>query len=216
MKVLLFLIVSLVSVSAFSLQYDESVPDHLKAIVNTDLEFASSLKFEKQTPLFKNIFFEKENAIIQFFKSRILSVHFTSATLSIYAFVNTGTPHKVTLTGLFLSGTTQMSRTLIMYHEARHSETIGAHWLHAICPKSFTDGAGKTITFDASLAGQPSCDTTEVGGYGVAAILGRNISKYCTNCNEKTKMDAEIYAKESEDRIIDIEAKKRLVADSTR
>jgi hypothetical protein len=42
------------------------------------------------------------------------------------------------------------------------------------------------------LAGQPACDDTADGAYGITATMLENIALYCSNCSEKIKADAEL------------------------
>ena len=51
------------------------------------------------------------------------------------------------------------------------------------------------------------------GAYGVSVTLLKNISKYCETCNDKVKMDAEIYGDDQLDRIINLVASEELVDD---
>ena len=44
----------------------------------------------------------------------------------------------------------------------------------------------------------------------------KNISKYCSNCNDKVKMDAALYADDQLGRIIDAGAKQQMKDDFTK
>jgi hypothetical protein len=110
----------------------------------------------------------------------------------------------------------QISRLMVVYHEARHTERENNNWGHARCPVPFLDENGepmRSIWTGAELAGEPACDVTPFGSYGSSMIMLKNISKYCTTCNEKVKMDAGIYADDQFGRVIDSGARKAIIED---
>jgi hypothetical protein len=87
-----------------------------------------------------------------------------------------------------------MDRIDIIFHEARHTEPKNGYWEHANCPVPFLDDKGQDIRGSKSgikLEGLPACDATPYGSYGSSTIMMKNIVKYCTNCSDKVKMDAQ-------------------------
>jgi hypothetical protein len=104
----------------------------------------------------------------------------------------------------------------MMYHESRHTEVRNNNWHHAKCPIPFRDKNGEDIVGIVSgmkLEGLDACDATVYGAYGSSTVMIKNIAKYCTNCNEKTKMDAEIWAEDGAKRIVDPKAAAQLADD---
>ena len=76
--------------------------------------------------------------------------------------------------------------------------------MHDTCPRPFLDANGKDMTSiwtGAKLEGQPACDSTYQGSYGSSTIMLKNVAKFCTNCSDKVKMDADIYANDQLGRI---------------
>ncbi|HLD99810.1 MAG TPA: hypothetical protein VJB59_06100, partial [Bdellovibrionota bacterium] len=100
----------------------------------------------------------------------------------------------------------QVSRMMVVFHEARHTEVKNRNFPHATCPVPFKDADGqdmKSIWTGATLAGEPACDKTPFGSYGSSLIMLKNIQKFCLNCTDKVKMDAGLYADDQFKRIID-------------
>jgi hypothetical protein len=105
---------------------------------------------------------------------------------------------------------------MVVFHEARHTETQNGNWGHATCPTPFLNKEGKemrSIWTGASLAGEPACDETPLGSYGSSTIMLKNIQKFCKNCTDKVRMDAGIYADDQFQRIIAEEAIKSMQKD---
>ena len=61
--------------------------------------------------------------------------------------------------------------------------------------------SGTSASVSLSLTG------VTAGSYGSSTIMIKNISKFCSNCNEKVKMDADVYAADQMKRVIDSKAK---------
>jgi hypothetical protein len=103
----------------------------------------------------------------------------------------------------------QVAKMMIVFHEARHTEKNHGNWGHATCPVPFVDSNGseiKSIWTGATLAGEPACDVTPFGSYGSSMIMLKNIQKFCTNCTDKVRMDAGLYADDQFKRLIDANA----------
>ena len=110
----------------------------------------------------------------------------------------------------------QIIRLQVLFHEARHTEYENGNWSHATCPIPFLDENGNDVRGYYSkmkLEGLDACDETEYGSYGSATILLKNISLKCTNCSEKTRLDAGIIADDNLNRMIDAGARERMVED---
>ncbi len=110
----------------------------------------------------------------------------------------------------------QIARLMIIYHEARHTERENDNWTHATCPVPFIGEDGqeiKSIWTGARLAGEEACDNSPFGSYGSSTIMLKNISMFCENCNEKVKMDADIYAQDQLKRITNQKAKEDMKKD---
>jgi hypothetical protein len=126
-------------------------------------------------------------------------------------------PNKMWLTENFVKFShPQIARAMVVYHEARHSETKNGNWSHDRCPRPFLDDNGKekvSIWTGAKLAGEAACDSTPFGSYGSTVILLKNISMFCTNCNDKVKMDSDLYAMDQLGRINRVDVKNSMLAD---
>ena len=110
----------------------------------------------------------------------------------------------------------QIARLMVVYHESRHSEVAHGNWAHDTCPTPFLDANGhdmKSIWTGASLAGEPACDSTQFGSYGSSTILLKNVAMYCTNCGDKVKMDADLYATDQLGRIDRPDVKQAMIND---
>ena len=70
-----------------------------------------------------------------------------------------------------------------------------------------------SIWTGAKLEGQPACDSTAFGSYGSSTILLKNVAKFCSNCTDKVKMDADMYATDQLGRIDDAQVKASMIAD---
>ncbi len=110
----------------------------------------------------------------------------------------------------------QIARLMLLFHEARHAEVRSGNWLHSHCPTPFLDENGREIVSiwsGGKLAGQEACDETPFGSYGSSTILMKNIARFCDNCAEKLKMDADLYATDQLQRISTPDAKTRMLQD---
>ena len=94
---------------------------------------------------------------------------------------------------------------MVVFHEARHTESQNGNWSHATCPTPFVDANGKeikSIWTGSTLAGEAACDSTALGSYGSSTIMLKNIQLNCTNCTDKVKMDAGLYADDQYKRLV--------------
>jgi hypothetical protein len=208
------------SVSAMALTFDSNVPANIKAQATDDLTFMYQLQGNGQTPFHQEIFKSVDGKAYQaFFESHIQALGMNdcgggAAVACVIPFFN---PHKMWLTKNFVDFShPQIARLMVMFHESRHSETEHGNWAHDYCPTPFLDKDGKdmkSIWTGAPLAGEPACDSTYKGSYGSSTVLLANVSKYCSNCSDKVKMDANIYAMDQLGRIDDEQVKQSMIDD---
>jgi hypothetical protein len=206
--------------TALAVKYDANVPANIQQQMNEDLAFIGQVTGNGQTKFHKGIFGNVDGATYtQFFNTRIFEVGMNgcgngNAVACVIPFQN---PNKMYLTKNFVQFShPQVARTMVVFHESRHSESKNGNWMHDNCPVPFLDANGKdmqSIWTGAKLEGQPACDSTEKGSYGSSTIMLKNISKFCTNCSEKVRMDADIYATDQLGRIDVPAVKEAMIAD---
>jgi hypothetical protein len=185
-----------------------------------DLTFVTTLASETASELHKKIFGSIDGATYKkFFENRVRSIGLDdcgggNAVACVIPFYD---PSKMWITQNYIKFShPQIARLMVVFHESRHTETKNGNWSHATCPTPFVDADGaeiKSIWTGARLAGEPACDITPFGSYGSSLIMLKNVSKFCTNCTDKVKMDAGIYADDQYKRIIDGNAKKAIKED---
>lgn len=200
--------------------FDRDVPADIQAQMRADLAFIAQLTGGGTSKLHQQIFGKMEGAAYaKFFETRVSAIGMNgcgngNAVACVIPYLN---PSKMWLTKNFIRFShPQVSRMMVVYHEARHTESRSGNWPHASCPEPFLDAQGrdmKSIWTGALLAGEPACDETPSGSYGSSTIMLKNISKFCTNCTDKVKMDAGLYADDQLGRIIDADAKKQMQDD---
>lgn len=209
--------------SARGWTFDSDVPAAIQKQMLADLAFMYGLKGSGATPLHQQIFGTVDGASYKnFFESRVTGIGMDgcgngNAVACVIPFRD---PSKMWLTNNFIKFShPQVSRMMVVFHEARHTETRNGNWPHATCPTPFLDDNGndmKSIWTGALLAGEPACDETPLGSYGSSTILLKNIQLKCTNCTDKVKMDAGLYADDQMGRIIDDGAKQEMKGDFTK
>jgi hypothetical protein len=203
--VLLILFSGAPSTQCFAYTFDRTVPDSVKQQLLADLAFADAIRGEAASPLHQQIFGEKVDGptYTEFFSSRVQAIGMNSCgSENAVACVNPlfGT-NKIWLTPNYLKfSQPQIAKMMVLFHESRHTESKNDYWPHAQCPESFPE---KSIWTGAPLAGQSACDVSAYGSYGSSLILLKNIQEHCTNCSDKVKMDAGLYADDQLKRIID-------------
>ncbi len=190
--------------------FDSNVPADIKAQMVSDLEFMGTLQGENKSSLHQQIFGAMEGTnYVQYFNSRVRSVGVNrcgggNAVACVIPFLD---PNKMWITQNYIKFShPQIARLMVVFHEARHTESQNGNWHHATCPTPFLDSDGKeirSIWTGSALAGEAACDTTPFGSYGSSMILLKSIQKHCTNCSEKVRMDAGIYADDQLKRVID-------------
>lgn len=203
-----------------AVNFDNNVPQEIQKQMVEDLSFMAGVQGRGQTPLHQEIFGPVGGQTYRtFFDTRITAIGLNScgggnAVACVMPFVN---PNKMWLTQNFIKFShPQVARSMVVYHEARHSETKNGNWGHDNCPTPFLDDQGKdkaSIWTGAKLEGQPACDSTPYGSYGSSTILLKNISKFCSNCTDKVRMDAELYSQDQLGRINNAPAKQAMIRD---
>lgn len=200
--------------------FDKGVPADIQAQMREDLAFMKSISGSGATPLHLQIYGKVDGgAYSSFFETRVSAIGMNScgggnAVACVIPFMD---PSKMWLTKNFIRFKhPQVSRMMVVYHEARHTESKNGNFPHADCPTPFKDAQGndmKSIWTGALLAGEPACDVTPFGSYGSSTIMLKNIQKYCSSCNDKVKMDAGLYADDQINRVTDAGAHKQMEED---
>ncbi len=200
--------------------FDKDVPADIQAQMRADLAFIKGITGEAASALHRKIFGKVDGAdYTKFFETRVSAIGMSScgggnAVACVIPFRD---PSKMWLTQNFIRFShPQVSRMMVVFHESRHTESQNGNWSHATCPTPFRDANGKdmkSIWTGATLAGEPACDETPLGSYGSSTIMLKNIAKFCTNCTDKVKMDAGLYADDQMGRIIDADAKQEMKDD---
>ncbi len=205
---------------ALALNFDSDVPQATQQQITQDLGFMASVSGSKTSKLHQEVFGPMQGAgYVKWFSDRVLSVGYTDSDMGgAVAYVSPFMDStKMVLTKNFTSfDHPQIARLMVVFHEARHTENESGNWPHATCPTPFNDVQGheiKSIWTGLPLAGQAGCDEKAIGAYGSSLILLKNISLFCENCNEKVKMDAQIFADDQLNRIISSEAHEALRTD---
>jgi hypothetical protein len=219
MKLLMAICVALFSMTAAAVEFDSNVPADIQKQMVEDLNFMYTIQGSAQTELHEKIFNQLNgDSYKAFFENRIRSVGKSNcgggnAVACVYPMLG----KKMFITENYIKFEhPQIARLMVVYHEARHTEWENGNWSHAYCPTPFLDAEGneiKSIWTGSSLAGEAACDKTPLGSYGSSTIMLKNISKFCENCNEKVRMDADIYAEDQLKRIISTEAKDEMNKD---
>ncbi len=202
-KILAAAAILLSGISVLALSYDSDVPKTIQSQMASDLKFISTVVGNGQTPLHAEIYTAVSGKAYQnFFETRISSVGLDDCGGggAVACVQPSFDPHKMWLSPNFTNhDTPQMDRIDIIFHEARHSESEHGFWNHDDCPVPFLDDKGQDIRGSQSgikLEGLPACDSTPYGSYGSSTIMMKNIVKYCANCSEKVKMDAQMLVDE--------------------
>lgn len=220
MKALLSgLLIFVVSNTTFAYEFDSNVPSDIRQQTIDDLNFMKSITSDETSALHQQIFGNVDGAVYtKFFEDRVLKIGMNSCgSSSAVACVIPWYGKKIWFTQNYIKFQhPQISRMMVVYHEARHTESENGNWSHADCPVPFLDENGenmKSIWTGAELAGKPACDITPEGSYGSSMIMLKNISKFCTSCNEKVKLDAGIYADDQFARVVDAGAREAIIND---
>ena len=211
----------LTSEPSFAGRFDSSVPFDTQSEMLRDLAFVRSIRGSGASGLHQEIFGEVDGPVyLDFFGSRVESIGLDAMKTGpgVMAYVSPLRGHsKVWLTRNYVGySIPTIGKVEILFHESRHTEIRNRFWPHATCPKPFLDENGRDVRgmiTGTPMAGEPACDRTPFGSYGSSMIMIKNIQKFCSNCTEKVKMDAGLYADDTLRRIIDPAAKKAIKDD---
>jgi hypothetical protein len=214
--------------TAVTIPFDSNVPKKLRDHVTRDLAFVAAIQGAGATKLHEQVFGAVAgSAYIKWFTERAKSVGYDPDEDDAIAYVDIstepGTDHsKIWLAAGYAEGNRpQMARVDDVFHEARHTEDANKNWEHVDCPNPYKDSKGKDVrSIDVGkLAGvQEACDDTPVGAYGVAAIMLKNIQRFCASrgCTKKVRADAGLYSADDVKHVIGAQASQDLKADLSR
>jgi len=103
----------------------------------------------------------------------------------------------------------QVYRISILFHEARHTESVNNNWSHISCVELQKDVRNR-VYGSHNLYGQEACDDVSRGSYGLQVVLMSNLAANCKDCSSKFKMDALWNAGHYLERVIDSHARQEL------
>lgn len=221
------LIFSLIFATAFGAHadpsFDSSISQNTKTQILQDLNFVKTITGKGGSVFYKNIFSKDTlngTDLIGFFDQRINNFGMNSCgggnavAACVIPWISSNT---MWITNNYVKNNMpQIFRISIIFHESRHTEDENGNWSHAICPTPYLDDNGKDIVGIISgtkMEGQPACDSTALGAYGLQAVLLKNIEKNCSNCNQKVQMDAKLFGDDTINRISNLSARKQLKND---
>ena len=64
------------------------------------------------------------------------------------------------------------------------------------------------------MQGLMACDNTALGAYGMEAVFLKNIEKNCSSCNDKMKMDAQLFGDDTIWRVSNLKARQQMRDDN--
>jgi hypothetical protein len=209
----LLALVAALPAAALAYTFDSDVPADIQSQMQADLGFVASIQGSGASSLHQQIFGQVDGPTYKnFFESRVAAVGLNDcgnggAVACVIPMIDSS---KIWLTQNYIKFShPQIARLMVVFHESRHTEDANANWPHATCPTPFLDKNGqdmKSIWTGLGLAGEPACDVTPFGSYGSSMIMLKNVQKFCSNCTDKVKMDAGIYADDQFGRVIDAKA----------
>ena len=199
---------------------DSNVPPEIQQQLRDDLAFIKGIQGRAASKLHQGIFGAVDGAAYtDFFESRVKGIGMGDCgdSNAVACVIPMFGHSRMWLTQNYVKFShPQIARLMVVFHEARHTEMLHLFWSHATCPKPFLGPDGremKSIWTGASLAGEPACDKTPQGSYGSSMIMLKNIQKFCSNCTDKVRMDAGLYADDQFGRVIDAGARKQIQQD---
>lgn len=217
MRAIIILLLSLSTYAYGALKFDAEVPQNIQTQFVADINYAKTLTISAPTALHKKVFGNDASPYGKFFEDRIAFVGYQEVEDIAVAFVSPWIDNKMFLTQNFANFShPQIARLMIFFHESRHTEKSQGHWTHAFCPEPFVDKNGrdiKSIWTGSPLAGEPACDSSALGAYGISVIMLKNVAKSCSNCNDKVKMDADLYSTDQLNRISNPKAAEQIISD---
>ncbi|MBS1958756.1 MAG: hypothetical protein JST80_04715 [Bdellovibrionales bacterium] len=211
------LLTALASPSAFSqgFQFDSDISEDLKTQVNSDLASLKAIHLVNSSVLNDSVF-GKNHDYTTWLLDRVQKFGFGKSDRTAVAYFQSISAGKIWVTKNYIKYPLPMIyRVSTFLHEARHTEDEFNY--HADCPKPYKLSNGEPVLSYYSkrpLAGDDACDDSAVGAYGIEGIFYRNIVRYCDNCTDKVKADAEIQFEESLKRVSNKAEHHRLMDDS--
>jgi hypothetical protein len=203
--------------------FGSDITPALRAQLTSDMQFLTSITGSGGSSLDEQVFGSSGSisgaAYSSYFDQRVtgFSMNDCGGGTAVLACVIPSTGHTMWITQNFLTyDMPQVERLSTLLHEARHTEDQNDNWPHVNCPTPFLDADGNTVRgyFSGTiLAGLPACDTTAVGAYAAGLIFLKNVSRFCSNCTDKVKMDGSLFADDTFKRIVDPEASRQLRSD---
>ncbi len=220
-KCLLMILGFVLSAQASDDIFDSNLPKDTKIQIQNDLKFMYSLEGQKQSDFHLKIFGPfGGKSYKKFFEDHIWQITIGDCGGNAMACVFKRYDKKMYLDKNYIKlSHPQIARLMVLFHEARHTEEGKDFWTHDECPNPFFDESGReilSIWTGSPLSGEPACDSAAFGSYGSSTILLKNISQFCTNCSDKVKMDADIYAMDQLIRIPQADIKKSILQDFKR
>jgi hypothetical protein len=195
------------------MQFDANVSADLKFQVLGDFQFLQTIQSAKASPLHQEIFgrVDGEN-YLKWFDARVFQFGVdTCGGAGSVACQKSEFKHKIFVTNNYITlGYPQIARLMTVFHEARHTEDENNNWPHALCSLFY---GYRSIWTGGRLNWHYACDRTVYGSYGSASIMVHNVAQFCTNCSEKVKADAKIYADDQIHRITKKAAQNQIRAD---
>ncbi len=202
----------------FHLPFDSSVPPELRAQMLDDMAFMASIQGQhdenyrpRASTMHKEIFGPVSGSFyLDFFLARTRKISFDPSDkdsfLSAHMYYG---PRQLMLYKHYTHHTiSQLDRLDCLIHEARHAERSDDPrfdgWQHSFCDIPFLDANKREVR---------ACDDTLKGGYGVTAVMFNNIARFCTNCTEKVRRDAQLIADDDIKRVNNPDNRKFILQD---
>jgi hypothetical protein len=187
------------------LVYFYDVPPGLKQLAEQDIALLYSLEATEQSSLHKQIFNGADGkAYERYLRSQVRHIGYSdcgnsgSAACAEPMYADT----TIWLTDKYQSASLpQILRAQIFLHERKHLEPGGTPygWSHIECPSPYLDESGqdiKSLISGKKFAGFYACDQDHYGSFAVGVSMLYQVAKNCSNCSEKVKQDAKLYADE--------------------
>ena len=132
-----------------ALKFDANVPADLKAQMLQDISFIQSIhNASAASPMHQKVFGDVDGSnYFNWLNKRVFAVGLDGC----------GSPNAVACVKIFFANKMwmtqnyikfshpQISRMMVVYHEARHTESDQGNWSHATCPTPFKDAKGKDM-----------------------------------------------------------------------
>lgn len=191
-----------------AVDFERGVPADVMAQVKADLGMVETITAKQKSPLHASEFGSVDGkGYMAWFNERVENFGYDADDHSGAIAYNDSmwNPNHMMVTDYFVKGNLpQAARVMVLFHEARHSEGSKGYWMHSTCPSPYIGDDGKEVKSIFSglpVSGKAACDRGVAGAYGVSTTMLSNIGRFCENCSEKLKMDADLYAKDQVSRL---------------